>query len=983
MCTLRIGSTSCNPGQSWAFPVVLGKARQRRVALCLTALLSLAVIPAQAQDLVYTRQDHSPKLEGVLARLHKTWAEGRQGLAKTVAAQSGIGLGENGEVTVILVPVTGQLSASITDDAVRRCEARVVSRSRHLMKVLSPVVNLDRLSQLEEVAFVRLPIAPSSTAVVSEGVAAANIQRVTSKGYGGDGMKVAVIDIGFKGLQGARASGDLPDQWVEKDFSGTGIEGQEVHGTACAEIVYDVAPRAELYLYRVSSLHDLENAKDAAIQEGIGIVSVSLAWLGSGFGDGLGHACDIVDDAFQNNVLWVNAAGNYGARHYSSLMQDPDSDGFHNFSESSQIVELDGVRGGQEIRLWLTWNEWPLTQQDYDLLLVALQPDGTWEQVSVSDTNQAQYRSEPQERLVYTVPRDGRYAAAIWKDAKARTTLIKLVSENHGLQQYVSLIGSITIPADAKGAFTVGAMDYQRWTAGPVEEFSSRGPTVDGRVKPDLVGPDRVSTYSYGAQGFPGTSAATPHVAGAAALIRSLDPKHYTATRLREVLSSETIDMGTSGKDNTFGWGRLDLSSILSGQPEIVLFVEELDFGEVLIGQTKSLALDVFNSGTVSLAVSSIRVSNLQDFDLGVSSLTVPPQRTESLSVTFNPRAEGVRTSTVSISSNDPARALSTATLRGTGTRNASAPAPRLALTPASLTFDSVQVGASSQKTVSVANLGNATLTVSGVASSDSRVTAWPQKLSIPPQEARGLNVTFTPDSPGKIQIHITVSSSDPEEPQTLLPVACNAIAAGPAQFSIALDAELPESGGAYTLEPDEVIHLNLVGSEVLDASGFSAVFSYDAAQITYAAFQPGSDIPDAHSPGPLHQGDSRLEVTAASFGGTLRKEIMDLGAVSFRPTPGFENSEIILLSARLRRAGRFEYYTGPVSIRVRLMSQLPADFDGDRHVGFSDFILFAQQYGQRRGDQGYEPRFDLDESGAVDFRDFLVFARDYGSSAS
>ena len=87
--------------------------------------------------------------------------------------------------------------------------------------------------------------------------------------------------------------------------------GDSAHGTACAEIVYDIAPEAELWLYRAGDLLDLENAKDRCVINGIDIISSSGTLPGTGFGDGLGLACEIVNDAAEEGILWVNAAGNY------------------------------------------------------------------------------------------------------------------------------------------------------------------------------------------------------------------------------------------------------------------------------------------------------------------------------------------------------------------------------------------------------------------------------------------------------------------------------------------------------------------------------------------------------------------------------------------------------------------------------------------------------------------------------------------------
>ena len=88
--------------------------------------------------------------------------------------------------------------------------------------------------------------------------------------------------------------------------------------------------------------------------------------------------------------------------------------------------------------------------------------------------------------------------------------------------QYQTTPGSVVEPASSPNAVAVGAVCFAN---GALEPYSSQGPTVDGRMKPELVGPDSVTSPVYGpfagcgASGFAGTSAAAPHIAGAAALL--------------------------------------------------------------------------------------------------------------------------------------------------------------------------------------------------------------------------------------------------------------------------------------------------------------------------------------------------------------------------------------------------------------------------------------------------------------------------------
>jgi subtilisin family serine protease len=100
---------------------------------------------------------------------------------------------------------------------------------------------------------------------------------------------------------------------------------------------------------------------------------------------------------------------------------------------------------------------------------------------------------------------------------------------------------------------TVGAVHFESLG---LESFSSQGPTADGRTKPDLSAPDGVSTASDSP--FFGTSAATPHAAGAAALLLSANPS-FSLSRLRQALE-EATQSGGRRKDNQTGFGPIDLS---------------------------------------------------------------------------------------------------------------------------------------------------------------------------------------------------------------------------------------------------------------------------------------------------------------------------------------------------------------------------------------------------------------------------------------
>ncbi len=125
-------------------------------------------------------------------------------------------------------------------------------------------------------------------------------------------------------------------------------------------------------------------------------------------------------------------------------------------------------------------------------------------------------------------------------------------------------------PGAASGAITVGAV--AEWSA-PVgapnhsdgvylAPFSSRGPTVDGRIKPDVASPGVTITSAQagttsGYVTFSGTSMATPFVSGTVALALQASPA-WGPAEVRAALEGTADDRGLPGKDDDYGAGLLD-----------------------------------------------------------------------------------------------------------------------------------------------------------------------------------------------------------------------------------------------------------------------------------------------------------------------------------------------------------------------------------------------------------------------------------------
>ncbi|MDA0168626.1 S8 family serine peptidase [Solirubrobacter taibaiensis] len=127
---------------------------------------------------------------------------------------------------------------------------------------------------------------------------------------------------------------------------------------------------------------------------------------------------------------------------------------------------------------------------------------------------------------------------------------------------------SIKAPGSAASALTVGAVADPGAGGVSLAWFSSRGPTADGRVKPDVVAPGvnvRMAVpWSAEPVAQSGTSAAAPIVAGAALLLLQSDPT-LTPAQVKAAFTRTAVDLGAPGRDSDYGFGRLDFYAALRG----------------------------------------------------------------------------------------------------------------------------------------------------------------------------------------------------------------------------------------------------------------------------------------------------------------------------------------------------------------------------------------------------------------------------------
>lgn len=410
------------------------------------------------------------------------------------------------------------------------------------------------------------PNSHNSEELTSQGVHVMGSGAVNHDGYTGKGIKVAVIDSGFD-INNPEIAGNI-GEYRSFDYPDLSIAGDDIrHGTAASEIIVDVAPDAELYLYNISSAIEFLNLVDYIIERGdIDVVSMSLGFLNSlGPSDGTSVLSQKVNEARESGILWINSAGNFADRHWQGKFTDTDGDNVHDFMPGDESIDItvDGIR---PLVLALSWDDWDLTSQDYDLCLFG-QFSGEFRIITCSANFQNGF-SPPVEIIEYVSPYRQTVHAVIVKDAADRDVNFQLLSVNHSLAEYAVPSSSISIPADALGSLSVGASN---WSDDILASYSSQGPTLDGRIKPDVTGPTGVFTTAYcnifSCRSFHGTSASAPHVAGAAALVMEKYPR-ATAGQVQAILEATVHERHS--KSNLDGTGRVDVS-MLAGSDILAL----------------------------------------------------------------------------------------------------------------------------------------------------------------------------------------------------------------------------------------------------------------------------------------------------------------------------------------------------------------------------------------------------------------------------
>ncbi len=388
----------------------------------------------------------------------------------------------------------------------------------------------------------------------NQGPATINSDTYNVSGVGGNGKKIAVIDLGFQNYPLSQNAGFAPpsDQIEVLDLSPNDLT-TETHGTSCVETIYDHAPEADYLIIKISDRFDFVDAIDYCIQSNVDVISVSLSFFGDGHFDNTGIVAEAVKEANDQDIIVFLSAGNARLRHWEGEYADAFSNGIHEWFGNDEGNDIT-IEAGSSVSIVMTWeSEW----DDYELYLVdPLSNDDVASSTQSDNTELIEFTNNTSTDKVYEIEVSGGQGA--YPDFE----LFVISNGCSCFPEHNITSGSTTQNVSDNLTVIVGAVfwDEFHWDDAIPADYSSEGPTNSGNQAPHIVSPTFTTTFVDGGP-FGGTSCATPNAAGAAIAFWSAH-SFYSAKGLLDIIyrKAELVkDWGDNGADNQYGYGGINL----------------------------------------------------------------------------------------------------------------------------------------------------------------------------------------------------------------------------------------------------------------------------------------------------------------------------------------------------------------------------------------------------------------------------------------
>lgn len=512
---------------------------------------------------------------------------------------------------------------------------------------------IDLIESLPEVKFVRTPSYPviNVGSVTTEGYGAMKIDEFVNRpefigaNITGRDIKVGVISSAISRSTDSSLFGDLPIEeapGIQDDGKMGGItyfsfrtdgvgdtyglrdEGimnywtgfPHEEGTAMLEIVHDIVPDARLYFSNFDTDLEMNMSKDWLRDQGCDVIIDDIGFFNNGPADGTSVVSMGSTRQVENGAAYYTSVGNDAEVHWWGYFYDPEKNNINNFGVIDETLEI-LVPPGSGVSVFLTWDEpwgsYPPYEEGsgYDIDLYLLDPNfldfnmplGYSTDTQLGDGDPAEWAwvsNYSYDYQVLSVVITRKIKLQPYDDVNHPMRMNMFIMGGYiNEKDYMVREGSITNNNDAGGGVvSVAAIDVSSRSHSVVEYFSSRGPTWDGRQKPEITSFDGTSggkaLWGTNFETFFGTSCASPHAGAVAALIKGYkvslgDPDFINPWNPKQVVDNINSaifqgaeDMLPTGVDNMSGYGRIDCSNIFiknflstTGRRKIYIFNED------------------------------------------------------------------------------------------------------------------------------------------------------------------------------------------------------------------------------------------------------------------------------------------------------------------------------------------------------------------------------------------------------------------------
>jgi len=364
------------------------------------------------------------------------------------------------------------------------------------------------------------------------------VENLKPEGYDLANIKIAVIDVGFKGYVAGKnmlpETAELVHYDPDKPFTST-----KDHGLRMAQIIWSVTGKTDngpkLYLLNGDGLTNIKKAIDFSIEKKVDIIVFSATWyFGTNF-DGSGPLNAQVNRATERGIIWINAAGNDSKMMFNAKIDNENirRDRFLKLKGDKDDIRFENKYDNSDVDIYLSWSDFKdddnyAAVKDLDLFVY----DSKGKQIASGekiqrgeappkDDKNSQLSIIARETVTLENLDRGQYVIKV----KAKTDdnflpndrlrIVIVPTEKTSGNPIVftdRTAGSeILPPADNASVFTVGENTQK----------SAEGITTDKRLKPDILVENAVVEFTDG-KNMAGSSNAAAIIAGEVALLKAL-----------------------------------------------------------------------------------------------------------------------------------------------------------------------------------------------------------------------------------------------------------------------------------------------------------------------------------------------------------------------------------------------------------------------------------------------------------------------------